>query len=45
MQFLWKNGFFRNFGPLVGAEDIIIFEFFFEILWALTNGQLLVAIT
>ena len=45
MQIYRKNSFFRNFGPLVGAEDITIFEKFLDIFGAHTNGQLLVAIT
>ena len=45
MQIYRKNSFFRNFGPLVGAEDIKIFENFLDIFGAHTNGQLLVAIT
>ena len=45
MQIYRKNSFFRNFGPLVEAEDITIFENFLDILGAHTNGQLLVAIT
>ena len=45
MQIYRKNYFFRNFGPLVGAEDITIFEIFSEIFRALIIWQLLVAIT